>query len=218
MREVDPRTRYSRRFLLKAAAISVPAAAVAGGTLSDAWAEGRRAEAGQHEDAGEGGAGHLPPRFPGGHLLHHRREAVEREGGGRSRRQGDAGGRHRETRCRRQAAHGVPYVEVGWEADRVTLLKGIESTDFFKKVRGDLVVSLYNQKEIWPSSAMRAPPPTRAATSIAASTTSTGCRRPDAKARPRTGAATKEKTDRETPNSREERPWLSSTGTMTALW
>jgi hypothetical protein len=27
---------------------------------------------------------------------------------------------------------------------------GIEHTDFFKKIRSDLVVSLYNQPEIWP--------------------------------------------------------------------
>jgi len=39
---------------------------------------------------------------------------------------------------------------VPWEADRVVLLQGIEQSDFFKKVRGDLVVSLYNQKELWP--------------------------------------------------------------------
>jgi hypothetical protein len=46
--------------------------------------------------------------------------------------------------------HKVPYAEVQWEADRVMLLQGIEQTDFFKKIRGDLVVSLYNQKEVWP--------------------------------------------------------------------
>ncbi|HMH74595.1 MAG TPA: gluconate 2-dehydrogenase subunit 3 family protein, partial [Bradyrhizobium sp.] len=28
--------------------------------------------------------------------------------------------------------------------------QGIEQTDFFKKVRSDLVVSLYNQEELWP--------------------------------------------------------------------
>jgi len=46
--------------------------------------------------------------------------------------------------------HKVAYVEVPWEADRVVLLQGIEQTDFFKTVRGDLVVSPYNQKELWP--------------------------------------------------------------------
>ncbi len=32
----------------------------------------------------------------------------------------------------------------------MALLQRIEQTDFFKKIRGDLVVSLYNQKELWP--------------------------------------------------------------------
>src|SRR6202045_2383811 len=49
-----------------------------------------------------------------------------------------------------QDRHKVAYVQVPWEADRVALLQGIEQTDFFKKVRSDLVVSLYNQEELWP--------------------------------------------------------------------
>ena len=49
-----------------------------------------------------------------------------------------------------QDKHKVAYVQVPWEADRVVLLQGIEQTDFFKKVRSDLVVSLYNQEELWP--------------------------------------------------------------------
>ena len=49
-----------------------------------------------------------------------------------------------------QDKHKVAYVQVPWEADRVVLLQGIEQTDFFKQMRGDLVVSLYNQKELWP--------------------------------------------------------------------
>ena len=47
-------------------------------------------------------------------------------------------------------AHGVPYVQVGWEEERVALLKEIESTPFFKTLRAGLVTGLYNQKEIWP--------------------------------------------------------------------
>ena len=49
-----------------------------------------------------------------------------------------------------QDRHKVAYVQVPWEADSVVLLQGIEQTDFFKKVRSDLVVSLYNQEEVWP--------------------------------------------------------------------
>jgi hypothetical protein len=45
--------------------------------------------------------------------------------------------------------HGVPYAEVGWESERVGLLRQIEDAAFFQKIRGDLIVSLYNQKEVW---------------------------------------------------------------------
>ncbi len=48
------------------------------------------------------------------------------------------------------AAHGVPYAKIAGEADRVALLKAIEPTPFFQKVRGNLVVGLYNQKDLWP--------------------------------------------------------------------
>ena len=49
-----------------------------------------------------------------------------------------------------QDRHKLAYAQVPWEADRVVLLQGIEQTDFFKQVRSDLVVSLYNQEELWP--------------------------------------------------------------------
>jgi hypothetical protein len=42
------------------------------------------------------------------------------------------------------------YVETGWEADRVAMLREIEGTPFFQAVRGGLVVSLYNNPEVWP--------------------------------------------------------------------
>jgi len=46
--------------------------------------------------------------------------------------------------------HGTRYVDLGWEAQRVAILREIEKDPFFQKVRGGLVVSLYNQKEVWP--------------------------------------------------------------------
>ena len=42
------------------------------------------------------------------------------------------------------------YLAMGWEIDRVALLKEIEDSPFFQAIRGGLVVSLYNQKEVWP--------------------------------------------------------------------
>jgi len=49
-----------------------------------------------------------------------------------------------------KAAHGVPYSDVGWEADRVALLKQIQDGAFFQGIRSDLIGGLYNQKELWP--------------------------------------------------------------------
>ena len=48
------------------------------------------------------------------------------------------------------AQQGVAYVDVGWEADRVALLKQMEDGTFFQKVRGNLVTGLYNNEEVWP--------------------------------------------------------------------
>lgn len=42
------------------------------------------------------------------------------------------------------------YSGLGWEDDRVAILREIETTPFFQAIRGDLVVSLYNQPELWP--------------------------------------------------------------------
>ncbi len=42
------------------------------------------------------------------------------------------------------------YRGLGWEDERVAVLKQIEATPFFQAVRGGLVVALYNQQEVWP--------------------------------------------------------------------
>jgi len=52
--------------------------------------------------------------------------------------------------ARARKAFGTPYRAVGWEAQRLTLLRQIEGSALFKAVRPALVVSLYNQKEVWP--------------------------------------------------------------------
>lgn len=41
------------------------------------------------------------------------------------------------------------YVGAGWETDRVAILEAISGEAFFQTVRGGLVVSLYNQHEVW---------------------------------------------------------------------
>ncbi|MDM7849909.1 twin-arginine translocation signal domain-containing protein [Pseudochrobactrum kiredjianiae] len=51
---------------------------------------------------------------------------------------------------KRAATTGTSYRDMGWEEDRIAILRDIEDTPFFQAVRSDLVVSLYNQKELWP--------------------------------------------------------------------
>jgi hypothetical protein len=48
------------------------------------------------------------------------------------------------------ARYKLPYSAVAWEEQRVTLLREIEQSEFFGKVRGDLLVSLYNNHDVWP--------------------------------------------------------------------
>ena len=48
-----------------------------------------------------------------------------------------------------QQHHRSAYLAVAWESDRVVLLQGAEHGALFQKLRGDLLVSLYNNKEIW---------------------------------------------------------------------
>jgi hypothetical protein len=49
-----------------------------------------------------------------------------------------------------QQHHKAPYLLVAWESDRVVLLQGTEQGALFKKLHGDLLVTLYNNKEVWP--------------------------------------------------------------------
>ena len=49
-----------------------------------------------------------------------------------------------------KARYGVSYADVGWEDQRVALLREIEGGAFFEKVRSGLVVGLYNQEDVWP--------------------------------------------------------------------
>ena len=45
---------------------------------------------------------------------------------------------------------GGSYRTLGWEDQRVAILRQIETTPFFQKIRSEMVTGLYNQPEIWP--------------------------------------------------------------------
>jgi hypothetical protein len=154
MREVDRRSKYDRRVFLKGAATTVPAVAIATSTglgVSDAWAEGTTTltpatmktllkvarDIYPHDFLGDNYYIVAVEPWDGKAAKDPAVKAMIE--GGVNRLDQDARDRHK-----------VPYAEVPWEADRVVLLQGIEATDFFKTIRGDLIVSLYNQKELWP--------------------------------------------------------------------
>jgi hypothetical protein len=46
--------------------------------------------------------------------------------------------------------HKTSYLLVAWENDRVVLLQAASQGALFKKLQGDLLVTLYNNKEVWP--------------------------------------------------------------------
>lgn len=52
--------------------------------------------------------------------------------------------------ARAQELKGANYIDLGWERDRVDVLRSMEEDGFFQTVRGGLVTGLYNQKAVWP--------------------------------------------------------------------
>jgi hypothetical protein len=154
MREVDRRGKYSRRIFLKGAASAVPVAAVAasaGISIEDAWAADATTL--------------TPPTlktlvkvardiYPHDFLVDSYYITAIKPWDGKAAKDPATkamieGGVQRLDQDAKDR-HKMAYAEVPWEADRVVLLQGIEQTDFFKKIRSDLVVSLYNQEELWP--------------------------------------------------------------------
>lgn len=154
MREVDRRTKLNRRIFLGGAAAAAPAAALAAGiglSIENAWAEDATTlTAAIMKTLVKVARDIYPHDFLGDSYYI---KAVKPWDGKAAK---DAaiksiltdGVRRLDQDAQRR--HKVVYVDVPWEADRIILLQGIEQTDFFKKIRSDLVVSLYNQEELWP--------------------------------------------------------------------
>jgi hypothetical protein len=154
MREVDRRSKYNRRVFLKGAASTVPVVAAATTTgfgIKDAWAEDAIAlppatlktlvkvarDIYPHDFLGDGYYITAIQPWDAKAAKDPAVKALIIDGVS----QLDQSAR---------ARHKAPYADVAWEADRVALLQGIAQSEFFQKIRGDLIVSLYNQKELWP--------------------------------------------------------------------
>ncbi len=149
MREVDRRSKYNRRVFLQGAATTVPAVAIAtsaGLGVSDAWAEDATAlkpttlktlvkvarDIYPHDFLGDSYYITAVKPWDGKAAKDPAVKSLINDGV--SRLDAEANDRHK-----------VPYAQVPWESDRVALLQKIEQSAFFQKIRGDLVVSLYNQ-------------------------------------------------------------------------
>lgn len=48
-----------------------------------------------------------------------------------------------------RARYGTPYLSVETEKERVQVLKAMEASAFFQKIKGDLMMGIYNNPEIW---------------------------------------------------------------------
>jgi hypothetical protein len=154
MREVDRRTRFNRRVFLQGAATAVPVVAVAtraGLSIEDAWAEGATTLAPATMKTLVKVARDI---YPHDFLVDSYYITAVKPWDGKAAKD-PAVKTLIETGVQRldqdaQDRHKMAYAMVPWESDRVVLLQGIEQTAFFKALRGDLVVSLYNQEELWP--------------------------------------------------------------------
>ena len=154
MREVDRRTKLNRRTFLQGAATAVPAVAVAtsaGLSIEDAWAEGATTLAPATMKTLVKVARDI---YPHDFLVDSYYITAVKPWDGKAAKD-PAVKAMIEDGVKRldqdaQDRHKLPYAQVAWESDRVTLLQGIEKTTFFKALRSDLVVSLYNQEELWP--------------------------------------------------------------------
>ena len=152
MREIDRRAQFSRRGFLKTGA-AAPAVIAAGASISAtaAWAADAKALAPHQMATMVKAARDIYPHDHIGDIFYVRAitpwdakaakdpavQTLVAEGVARL----DADAQERQ---------GCPYLNVAWENDRVALLRGIEHTKFFRTLRADLVVSLYNQPELWP--------------------------------------------------------------------
>ncbi len=154
MREIERRVRVGRRGFLRGAATAMPAAALAsagmGITAEAAWAQAAKAlqprtmatlvrmarDIYPHD--------RIPDVFYVKAVEPFDAKAGEDKGTKEMIEQGvirlDADANDRFKRN---------YLDVPMEYDRLTLLHGIEVTPFFNKLRSDLVVSFYNQRDIW---------------------------------------------------------------------
>jgi hypothetical protein len=154
MREVDRRSKVDRRSFLKTAAAMPPAAAIAATTglsIDGAWADTAKA---LKPETMKTLARVARDVYPHDHLADQYYIAAVTPWDGKAASDAKIKALIEEGVARLDedalAKHKQPYAAVAWEEQRVALLRGIEHTEFFSTLRGDLIVSLYNNHDVWP--------------------------------------------------------------------
>lgn len=153
MRTIDRRTQVSRRVFLRGSGVAVPAAFVAASSISAdaAWAQDAKTLSPQVVATLVQAARDIYPHDHISDAFYVRAVTpwdakAEKDAAVRTMLEGGVARLDQDA----QERNKTPYLKVAWEADRLTLLRGIEHTAFFRALRADLVVSLYNQPAIWP--------------------------------------------------------------------
>ena len=155
MRDIDKRLSVGRRGFLRGSATALPAAALAatgmGISATAAWAQSARSLQPQTMATLVRMARDIYPhdRVPDAFYI----KAVlpfdaAAESDGVLRDMMESGVRLLDQAARAQ--FNTSYLGVGSEADRVTLLRAIDTSPFFAKRHGDLIATFYNQHELWP--------------------------------------------------------------------
>lgn len=149
MRVVDRRPQVTRRVILRGGALAIPGAAVALSISPHAaWAQAARNLAPATMATLARAARDIYPhdRLADAHYITAVASYDTAAPDTRALMADGCAGLDAEARSR----HDATYLNVPAEADRVAILAAMETSPFFQKLRADLVVSLYNQKALWP--------------------------------------------------------------------
>ena len=155
MRDVERRTKVSRRVFMRGSATAVPAAAVAAAGIGISpqatWAQDANALTPHTMATLARMARDIYPHDHLADIYYVKAVAGYHAKAGQDaafRKMVEAGVAQLDSAAHQH--HKTPYLMVAWETDRVVLLQGVEQGALFKKLRGDLLVTLYNNKEVWP--------------------------------------------------------------------
>jgi hypothetical protein len=149
MRVVDRRTTVTRRIVLRNGAVAVPAIAAGMAIVPDAaWAQAAKNLAPATLTTLARAARDIYPHDRLADTYYVVAVSGYDSGKPEVRELMTKGCATLDTEARKR--HGTAYLLVVEETDRVAILKANQDTPFFNKLRADLVVSLYNQKAVWP--------------------------------------------------------------------